>query len=288
MGWEQSEEVGRRLLEDMKRAEAAERVAAAELRALGKDVASRHAAGLPVERDWSAEEEVYARLNTEMAALARKGHSSDNLVVLNERALAVMKRLQAPLPPGASPVLPRLVPNEAPIQRTRGLQAELDHPAWEQEQEVYQRLAHEIADLEARGVSSVPGLSAPGVKWIPVGPKPKPGEEPAPPSTAETCPPWEQDTEVYARLVAELVVLESRADARVAAVAAGEPEPTTPGGSQLPSLEHDQLVYNRVSAQLAVMEDSKVVPKTAPLVRRSNSRGVLLPEELPGAAAPAL
>lgn len=61
-GWEQSEEVARRLLDDMAAAEARERAARLRDREYGHQVAEAHKHGEKVDRPWEQEEEVYRRL----------------------------------------------------------------------------------------------------------------------------------------------------------------------------------------------------------------------------------
>ena len=134
MGWEQSEEVARRLLEDMAAAEAREAAARREARAEGHAVAEARRAGAAVSRAWEQEEEVYRRLASEMAALEKRGFpftaSRTNLDSL--AALSMPPKLA----PGATPPLPSLanVPRPAPLNRTPSVQAALDHPDWEQEE----------------------------------------------------------------------------------------------------------------------------------------------------------
>lgn len=135
-------------------------------------------------------------------------------------------------------------------------------------QEVYHRLAAELAELESRGVGQ--GQKAPAVKWIPKGP----AKIVKSPSTeaALANPPWQQEQEVYERLVSELVTLETRADARI--------EATRRGGSSkdatLPTLEADQKAYDNLQRQLRDMEARDGAPAGGAM-RRSNSRGTLLP-----------
>ena len=133
MGWEQSEEVARRLLEDMAAAEAREAAARQRDKADGRAVAEAHRAGAAVSRAWEQEEEVYRRLAGEMAALEKRGFpftsSRSNLA-------APVASMPPTLAPGSTPPLPPLanVPRPAPLNRTPSVQAALDHPSWEQEE----------------------------------------------------------------------------------------------------------------------------------------------------------
>ena len=216
LGWEQSEEVAKRLLEDMKAAEAREKAARARDKAEGRAVAEAHAHGVAVERDWEQVEEIYQRLSAEMAALEARGFG----VARVPSAQSFVPKLA----PGQAPPLPHLAAGPPP-HRTPSVQAALDHPSWEQEeartpsalpciaacpracaaysrpratgthaadarrraraQEVYQRLAAELAELEERR------KSAPKAKWIPKGPKAIVKS----PSTEAVLahPPWEQE-----------------------------------------------------------------------------------------------
>ena len=133
-GWEQSEEVARRLLEDMAAAEAREAAQRQLDKAEGRAVAEAHRAGAAVSREWEQEEEVYRRLAGEMAALEKRGFpftaSRTNLANL------AAPSMPPKLAPGATPPLPPLAsgPRPAPMNRTPSVQAALDHPSWEQEE----------------------------------------------------------------------------------------------------------------------------------------------------------
>ena len=133
-------------------------------------------------------------------------------------------------------------------------------------QEVYHRLAAELAELESRGVGQ--GQKAPAVKWIPKGP----AKIVKSPSTeaALANPPWQQEQEVYERLVSELVTLETRADARIEATRRGSRD------ASHPTLEADQKAYDNLQRQLRDMEARDGAPAGGAM-RRSNSRGTLLP-----------
>ena len=132
MGWEQSEEVARRLLEDMAAAEAREVAARQRTRSEGHAVAEAHRAGAAVSRAWEQEEEVYRRLAAEMAELEKRGFP----YTASRTNLAAVPSMPPKLAPGATPPLPSLsnVPRPVPMNRTPSVQAALDHPQWEQEE----------------------------------------------------------------------------------------------------------------------------------------------------------
>ena len=67
-GWEQSEEVARRLLQDMAVAEARDRAKHARDREYGSLVAEAHKHGVSVERPWEQEEVRAVRLRSSRAA----------------------------------------------------------------------------------------------------------------------------------------------------------------------------------------------------------------------------
>lgn len=79
--------------------------------------------------------------------------------------------------------------------------------------------------------------------------------------------------EVYERLVQELVTLENRADARLEASRRGG------GAAQHPPLEADQKAYEALEKKLREMEAREDAPPAAAAMRRSTSRGALLPAE---------
>ena len=130
-GWEQSEEVARRLLEDMAAAEAREAAQRQLDKAEGRAVAEAHRAGAAVSREWEQEEEVYRRLAGEMAALEKRGFP-----FTASRTNLAAPSMPPKLAPGATPPLPPLasVPRPVPMNRTPSVQAALDHPSWEQEE----------------------------------------------------------------------------------------------------------------------------------------------------------
>ena len=130
-GWEQSEEVARRLLEDMAAAEAREAAQRQRDKAEGRAVAEAHRAGATVSRAWEQEEEVYRRLASEMAALEKRGFP-----FTASRTNLATPSMPPKLAPGATPPLPPLasVPRPVPMNRTPSVQAALDHPSWEQEE----------------------------------------------------------------------------------------------------------------------------------------------------------
>jgi hypothetical protein len=77
--------------------------------------------------------------------------------------------------------------------------------------------------------------------------------------------------EVYERMVAELVQLEMRADARIESSRRGD----APGAH--PPVETDQKAYDTLQAQLREMEARGDAPAGVGALRRSSSRGALLP-----------
>jgi hypothetical protein len=121
--------VAKRLLDDMAVAEAKAAEERARARALGHEVAQAHAGGVPVERPWEQEEEVYKRLSEEMAALEKRGFPH----VPSRGALSAPSAGPPKLKPGATPPLPHLA-GGPPVNRTASVQAALDHPSWEQEE----------------------------------------------------------------------------------------------------------------------------------------------------------
>jgi len=84
-------------------------------------------------------------------------------------------------------------------------------------------------------------------------------------------PPWEQEQEVYERLVHELVALETRADARIEATRRGNADDAHP------PLETDQKAYDQLQRRLREMETRDGAPAPGAAMRRSGSRGTLLP-----------
>jgi len=159
-GWEQSEEVARRLLEDMAAAEAREAAQRQRDKAEGRAVAEAHRAGAAVSRAWEQEEEVYRRLASEMAALEKRGFP-----FTASRANLAAPSMPPKLAPGATPPLPPLasVPRPVPMNRTPSVQAALDHPSWEQEEARPPRAP--ISSYHARSLadcSNAGGLPPPG------------------------------------------------------------------------------------------------------------------------------
>ena len=77
--------------------------------------------------------------------------------------------------------------------------------------------------------------------------------------------------EVYERLVSELVTLETRADARIEATRRGAKD------ASHPPLEADQKAYDALQRQLRESETRDGAPASGSAMRRSNSRGTLLP-----------
>ncbi len=110
------------------------------------------------------------------------------------------------------------------------------------------------------------GIGKPSAKWIPKGPKRSPSTD-----AVTANPPWEQEQEVYERLVQELVALETRADARIEAHRRGD----APGAH--PPLEADQAAYDKLQATLRDMEGRADAPPHVGAMRRNSSRGALLP-----------
>jgi hypothetical protein len=134
---------------------------------------------------------------------------------------------------------------------------------------MYHRLVAELAELAERGV----GQKQP--KWIP-----KASIARSPSTDAVLAhPPWEQEQEIHQRLTSELLALERRADARIESSRRGEP-----AGAH-PPLEADQRAYDTLQAQLKEMEARADAPAAAGAMRRSSSRGALLPAGQDGAVA---
>ena len=79
----------------------------------------------------------------------------------------------------------------------------------------------------------------------------------------------------------ELIALESRADARAASAKRGEGVAV----AGLPSVESDQKAYDTLQKTLREMEARDDTPATAGAMRRSSSRGALLPPESGEASA---
>ena len=117
--------MAKRLLDDMKAAEAREKAARARDKAEGRAVAEAHAHGVAVERDWEQEEEIYHRLSAEMAALEARGFGVPRV----PSAQSFVPKLA----PGQAPPLPHLAAGPPP-HRTPSVQAAIDHPSWEQEE----------------------------------------------------------------------------------------------------------------------------------------------------------
>jgi hypothetical protein len=76
---------------------------------------------------------------------------------------------------------------------------------------------------------------------------------------------------VYERLVSELVALETRADARIEATRRGTTD------ASHPPLEADQKTYDELQRRVREMESRDGAPAANSAMRRSNSRGTLLP-----------
>ncbi len=133
---------------------------------------------------------------------------------------------------------------------------------WEQDEEMYFRLADEMAALEQRGVPRVPSA-----KWIPKSGMIKKSESEA---AILSNPPWMQDEEVFQRLHDEMIKLEQRADARLEAQRRG-------AADTHPPLAEDRSAYEKLQAQLRAMESQGVAPPPAAGLTRQQSRGSLLP-----------
>ena len=136
---------------------------------------------------------------------------------------------------------------------------------WQQDEEVCFRLADEMAKLEQ--LPGGPALGEPGsAKWIP---KSSMLKHTASEAEMLNSPTWEmeQEFEVQQRLHAEMLTLETRADARQR----GEP---TEG-----SLADDKAAYDKLQQQLRALESTGVLmPNTDRLgMPRQMSRGSLLP-----------
>ena len=172
-GWEQDEEVARRLLADMKQAEAKERAEREEERLYGAKVAEAHRRGLSVETSWEQDEEVYMRLRAEMDAI---------------ESVAALRTAQADEQP------PTTAGGRPPLPPGRTAAPPAHDPA------VHQRLTRELADMEERGHGAP---RPPAQKWIPKGSSSLHHSA----SEAELLreQPWAQTTEVFQRLVDEMV-----------------------------------------------------------------------------------
>jgi hypothetical protein len=136
---------------------------------------------------------------------------------------------------------------------------------WQQDEEVYHRLADEMAKIEQQGGSADPGAPG-GPKWIPKARLKHTASE----AELLHSPTWEQEQEfeVQQRLHSEMLQLESRADARLR----GE---VTSGASAA----DDKAAYDQLQAQLRALEANGVLmPHTDRLgMPRQMSRGSLLP-----------
>jgi len=187
---------------------------------------------------------VYQRLHAELQLLEARGFPR----VPSRGQLAPVRTAAAARPDFAAGIAPRHSPR-----------ATDEATGWEQDEEMFHRLADEMSALEARGVPRVNSA-----KWVP-----KSGMVKHSASEASLLqhPPWEQEVEVYQRLHDELLKLECRADERLAAQRRGE-------ATQHPPLAEDKSAYDKLQAALRAMEAQGAAPSGLP---RQMSRGSLLP-----------
>ena len=302
-GWEQTEEVAHRLLDDIAAQEARTKAMAERERQYGHLVAEAHRRGMSVERPWEQEEvraspvpcvegphphplspHVPSALLTTLSSLMsvcrcrlqevyQRLHDELLRLEKEEKAEAAAKAppvVRVGKPSGAShgavgsPMAAGVAPRHSPHAT--------DEPTeWQQEEEMAWRLADEMTAIEGKP----PAADAPGgPKWIP-----KSGMVKHSASEQEMLqsPTWEQEQEweLHQRLHSEMLALETRADARLRGDTSGA------------SLADDRLTYDQLQQQLRALEASgagKMPPTDKAGLPRQLSRGSLLPLDVDSAS----